>query len=138
MYNHLQIQWGLEYRTRSDFEWLSMFGSWPRPFENRTFKMAALGQVVLYKNNFLFIYIKRPSLEPKFGFRMVRTIRKRNKMAAILFFNIRKRNKKRFGFRMVSDFECSVLEPPLYPFSPHLIGLLCISTSERMGNIQKS
>ena len=28
--------------------WACLFGSWPRPFENQTFKMAALSKVVLY------------------------------------------------------------------------------------------
>ena len=39
---HTLTQWGLEYRSRSNFGWSSMFGSCPRPFKNRTFKMAAL------------------------------------------------------------------------------------------------
>ena len=61
-----------------------------------------------------FLNKKQPSLEPKFGFRMVRTIRKPNKMATILFFTIRKPNFKTFGIRMDSEFKCSEFEPRLY------------------------
>ena len=36
------VQWGLEYRTCSDFGWLMMFKLWSQPIENRT--MASLGR----------------------------------------------------------------------------------------------
>ena len=52
------IQSGLEFRTCSDFGWSSVFGSWLRPFENRT--MGSLGRFIRKKMK--YFYIKRPRL----------------------------------------------------------------------------
>ena len=48
----LHVQWGLEYRTCLDFGWSTVFGSWSRPFENRT--LASLGRFT-YKHFLLYI-----------------------------------------------------------------------------------
>ena len=57
-----KLQWGLEYRTRSEFGWSTAFESWSKPFEIRTW----LAQVILYI--FFSFYIKRPRLMRPFCF----------------------------------------------------------------------
>ena len=97
------LQWGLEYRTLENrihsnterFLVLYWDVRFPNgPFENRIFKMANLGQVVLYIRKKLYLYkttqlkaaiflffltIRKPNFS--FGFRMVK--KKKKKMAAL-------------------------------------------------------
>ena len=101
----------------SVFEWSASLCSvfeWSGPFEIRT--MASLGRFIYI--NFFSLFIKQPCLERpfwKFGFGMVRTIRKPNKMAAILFFYHSKSEHKKvrisngFGIRMFGIRALTVL-----------------------------
>ena len=80
---------------------------WSGPFQIRTFQngRSKLGRFIQKEN--LFIFIKRPRLS------MVRFSNGPDHSKTELS-TIRIPNFETFGFRMGSEFECSVFEPPLY------------------------
>ena len=97
------VQWGLEYRTCSDFGWLSVFGSWSQLFKIQT--MASLGHFI-YKEK-IYRYIKWPRLA-------IVPILNGQEHSKTELSTIWKPNFKMFGFRMCSVLECLEFKPTLY------------------------